>query len=145
MQMADVDLVFQKTRVGARAGKHGATDIGILAGTMLVRVANPELVSVGKVVKHAAGTKKMSRGIGDRLGNRAKAERLRGGNSARIDDALQIQNIVVERQQKAGVLAVTDRPGHRALVILATLRRLYDREGIARVKDGIAKHEIQLA
>src|ERR1700686_1384809 len=112
---------------------------------MFIRIADPELVSIGEIVKNTARTKKVMGGISHRLRDRAESKRLRGSNGSRIDDRLLIQEVLVERQQEAGALAVSDGPGYGAFVILPALRRLHDCEGVARVEDRIAKHEIQRA
>src|ERR1700686_4120042 len=105
---------------------------------MFIRIADPEMVSIGEIVKNTARTKKVMGGIRPRLRDRAESKRLRGSNGSRIDDRLLIQEVLVERQQEAGALAVSDGPGYGAFVILPALRRLHDCEGVARVEDRIA-------
>src|ERR1700730_14147271 len=145
VQIADIDLVFQEPRVGPGTRKRRSADGGIVAGAMFIRIADPELVSIGEIMKKAAGTKKLMCGSRHRLRDRAESKRLRGSNGAGIDDRLLIQEVLVERQQETGALAVCDGSGYRAFVILPALRRLNDSEGVARVEDRIAKHAIQRA
>src|SRR6202166_2144271 len=110
---------------------------------MFIRIAEPELGSIGEIVKNAARSKKMMRGIGHCLRDRAESKRFRGGNGSGIDDGLLIQQVLVERQQETGSPAVSDRSGYGAFIILPALGRLHHSEGVARVEDRIAKHKIQ--
>src|ERR1700758_4267093 len=110
---------------------------------MFIRIADPKLVSIGEIVKNAARTEEMMRGIGHGLRDRPESKRLRGSNSAGIDDRLLIQEVLVERQQETGALAVSDRSGDGAFIILPALGGLHDSKGVAGIEDGIAKHEIQ--
>src|SRR5579864_9295667 len=96
-------------------------------------------------MKDPAGPKKVMCRVGNRLSDRTEAERLRSGNSAEIDNRLLVEKILVEGQQETGALAVSHRPRDRAFIILPALRRLDGGEGIARVEDRVAKHEIQRA
>src|SRR5262249_30306791 len=72
MQMADVDLVFEKMSIRGRGRKSGTPDILILRRAMLVGVPDPELVAVGQVMKHASRTEEVMRGIRNALRNRSK-------------------------------------------------------------------------
>ena len=54
MPVTDVDLVFLAFRVVTRLAKNNASDILILVRLALVRIPDPELVAVRKVVKHSS-------------------------------------------------------------------------------------------
>ena len=54
VQMADIDFVLKKTRVGAGAGENGSTDGLIFYRAVFVGIADPELVSVREVVEDAS-------------------------------------------------------------------------------------------
>ena len=54
VQMADIDFVLKKTRVGAGAGENGSTDGLIFCRAVFVGIADPELVSVREVVEDAS-------------------------------------------------------------------------------------------
>ena len=78
---------------------------------MFVGVADPELVAVGKIMKNAARSEKVMRGIRNGLSKRAEAERLRRSDRIHIHDALLIQQVFIQRQQETRVFAVAEGPG----------------------------------
>ena len=74
VEVADVNFMLEKTRVGARAGKGGPANALIFDGTMFVGVANPELVAIGKVVKNAPRAEEVVRGIRNGLSDGTESE-----------------------------------------------------------------------
>ena len=50
-------------------------------------------------------------GIGNGLRDRAKTQRLGGGDGFGIDDGLLVLEVRIEREQEAGALAWADRSG----------------------------------
>ena len=85
-------------------------------------------------MKDTSRAEEVMRGIGNALSESAEAQRFGCRERGRIDDCLLIEQIVIESQQEARTFAVAQRPGHRSFVILATLRRLHQRKGIAGVE-----------
>src|SRR6202035_2556518 len=85
------------------------------------------------------------RRIGNGLWDCTEAERLRGSKRCRVNDALLILQVFVEREQEAGVLAVADGSGDGAFIVLPSFVRLDDRKSIRRIEYGIAKQEVQRA
>ena len=53
MAVAYVDLVFLKCAIRTSAGEHRTSNTLILYRSALVRVADPELIAVGKIVKNS--------------------------------------------------------------------------------------------
>src|SRR5258708_40204159 len=131
--------MLQKVRIRAGAGKSSAAHVLILDGTMLVRVTNPELVAVGKVVEDAAGAEEVMCGIGNGLRDGTDPRPFRSSEGSGIDDALLVVEIFVECEQEAGPLAVANRPGNGAFVVLAALGGLHNREGIGSIEDGVTE------
>lgn len=85
------------------------------------------------------------RGIGNGLWDCTEAERLRGSKRCRVNDALLILQVFVEREQETGVLAMADGSGDGAFIVLPSFVRLDDSKNIRRVEYGIAKQEVQRA
>src|SRR6266849_5392453 len=84
-------------------------------------------------------------GVGNSLRDGPEAESLCGGDNVRVDNSLLVLKIFVEREQKAGVLAVADGPSDRALIVLAALGRLDEGEGVAGIENRVAKQEVERA
>src|SRR5580704_1542043 len=84
-------------------------------------------------------------GIGNGLWDCTEAERLRGSQRCRVNDALLILQVFVEREQETGVLAMADGAGDGAFIVLPSFGRLDDCKSIRRVEYGIAKQEVQRA
>src|SRR5579863_8122956 len=104
MKVTDVDLVLEKTSVGRRAGQRSTARTLVLRGAMLVGVANPELISIGDIVKHPPRPKEVMRGIRQGLRDGAEAGRFGSCDRGRVHNVLLVQNVFIESQQKAGVL-----------------------------------------
>src|SRR5579859_4366823 len=143
VQETDIDLVLQEMGIGRCAGKSGASGVLIFRRPVLVGISDPELIAVGEIVKYTSRSKKMVRGVGKSLRKRTKTQRFGGGQGIGIDDVLLVENVLVERQQETGPLAMAERASHRAFVVLPALRRLHQGKRIAGVKDRITEHEIQ--
>src|SRR5579864_5594684 len=94
-------------------------------------------------MEDAAGAEEVVGGVGGGLRKGPKSQVLCRGNGACVNNVLLIQNIVVERKQKSGALAMRNRSGDRAFEVLPPLGRLSQGgEGVGCVEDGIAKHEV---
>ena len=145
VQVTDVNLVLEKDRVGAGRGQRGSTHALILYRSVLVGITGPELIAVGEIMKDAARAEEVMHGIGHDLRAGTEAGSLSRRERVRIDDSLLIVQIFVQAQQETGVLGMSQRPGHRSLVVLTALRRLHQGERVAGIESGIAKQEIQLA
>ena len=143
VQVADVDLVLQKMCVSCRARKRIAADVLVLRGSMFVGVADPELVPVSQIVKDASGSEEMMGRVGNSLRDGSESQRLSLCDGAGRDDGLLIIQIFIERQQETGALAVPDRAGHGAFVVLSPLRRFHDCKRVARIEDGVSEQEVQ--
>ena len=63
VEIANVGLMFEKMSVGRRARQCGASCTLVLGRTMLVGIADPELIAVGEVVKDATGSKEVVRWV----------------------------------------------------------------------------------
>src|SRR5215472_6945568 len=97
--MSHVHFVLEKERIGSSLGKDISSNPLVLDGSMFIRVADPELVSLAVVVKHTAGKEVMIRGIGD-------VDIDRTIWACCIHDCLLMVVIGVQCEQKRGLLAV---------------------------------------
>ena len=112
VEITDIDFMFEKMRVGCRAGQDRASDSLVLRRAMLVGIANPELVAIGEIVKDTSRAEEVMRGIGNALSESAEAQRFGCRERGRIDDCLLIEQIVIESQQEAAAFAVAQWPCH---------------------------------
>src|ERR1700719_4033520 len=81
--------------------------------------------------------------VGNGLRGSGEAQRFSGGDGCVVDYALLVVEVFVERQQEAGALAVADRSGDGAFVVLAAFRGLDAGKGVAGVENRVAKHEVE--
>src|SRR5437879_11396685 len=84
-------------------------------------------------------------GIGNSLRDRPEAQPLGGLEGVGVDDGLLVLQVFIEREQKTGALAVADRSGDRAFVVLAAFGRLDESERVTGIKDRVAKQEVERA
>src|SRR5579863_2003000 len=116
-----IHLVLEKERVGSCLGKAVSSYPLILDGSMLIRVANPKLVSLSVVVKHPSRQEVVIRGIGDIRINRTV--RTRG-----VHDGLLMVIIRVQRCQKGRLLGMTQWTCHRPFKVRAVFAGLRNGE-----------------
>src|SRR5437868_1007519 len=62
--------------------------------------------------------------------------------SLRVDDRLVVIAVIVQAHEEAGLFALAQRAGQRALIVLPLLGRLYRCERVAGVEESVAEHEI---
>jgi len=66
----------------------------------------------------------------------------RSGKADGADDGLLVVEVAFERQKKSGFLAVAERLGEGAFVVLARFGRFLEGESVGGVEDGVAIQKI---
>src|SRR5579862_4211030 len=106
----------------------------ISEGLMFVGVSNPELISIGEVVKHATRTEKVMNRRGHIFTNRAV-------ESLRIDERLSVIEVLVEGKQKRGFLVSSEWSGKRTFVKLSLLRWFLCGESVPCIENRISNQK----
>src|SRR4051794_20154986 len=104
---------------------------------MFIGIADPELISVSEVVKHASRAKKMVNGSRHIFQGRPT-----GGDG--VHKRLGIVEILIQREEECCVLA-SQGAGDRAFIKLALFGSLLFGEGVTSVKNRIADEKVYRA
>src|SRR5690348_10309308 len=114
MSITDIDLMFLTLQVVAGLGEYCTAYVLIVRGLPFVRISDPKLIAICKIVKNPSGPEEVVHRRRDVLVDGAIGSR-------RVHDGLLIVQVLIQRKQESCLPARSKGATQRAFIKLPAL------------------------